>query len=384
MYVENFWGCATARDSVGEAGALDRRVNALLQTGPEMPQVAVRGLGDHHVECCPRGRQRKRLAAVGAWLAIVGLAACGGASSSDNVVARVGRFSITKAALERRMMMLAPGPLPQPDQRQYQTLKQRALGLMISADGLVEEAAERGVGTSTSEIQRAFERKKAELAPSGDAEFNEFLKESGRSAADIRLETQTELAAAKLERLLAREEPKTTQQQITQYYSANRQRYVVPERRMIEIVELRSEAAARRARREIESGRSISSMAPLRESFGRFERASEPGWRTIEAAIFTARPHALAGPLKLRPRSLFAVFEVTSVTPAVQKTLAQVHGQIAEQLAARQRQVTLSDFTREWSRRWTARTNCRLGFVVQQCSQYKGVRSTPGDPLNLG
>jgi hypothetical protein len=54
-----------------------------------------------------------------------------------------------------------------------------------------------------------------------------------------------------------------------------------------------------------------------------------------------------------------------------QQTLAQAQAAIKQQLAAQAQQHRLAVFVKEFQKRWKAKTDCRAGFVMQDCKQYK-------------
>jgi hypothetical protein len=60
----------------------------------------------------------------------------------------------------------------------------------------------------------------------------------------------------------------------------------------------------------------------------------------------------------------------------------QVRRSIAASLAHERWVRALRIFIIAWRRKWTAKTDCQPGFVVQKCRQYRGPRF-PGDPLAL-
>lgn len=47
-------------------------------------------------------------------------------------------------------------------------------------------------------------------------------------------------------------------------------------------------------------------------------------------------------------------------------------------LTAAQQQQAVASFTEAFTKRWSARTNCEPGYVVEECRQYKGPKSAAG------
>jgi foldase protein PrsA len=326
----------------------------------------------------------RRACAVGIVLLVVAVAlsACGGGSESG-VVATVGHVPITRSTLDQRVAAQAPGS----SATHARALQEHALSALISVQWLLGEAAELGLNVSDEEVQRRFETDKRESAPNSEGEFREFLEQSGETPSQLRLRIRAELAAAKIRGLVAGREREITATQVADFYRANEQRFVIPEERTIDIVETKHEAEAIRDKREVESGRSVASEEPLHESFRRPSHAAllagEARWRTIMQTIFAAAPGALTGPMELSAG--WSVFVVRHVEPPVQRTLSQVAASIKQTLAAEQHRRAIAGYVAAWTEEWTARTDCRPGYVVAQCRQYRGPRMIASlDPFGLG
>jgi hypothetical protein len=351
-----------------------------------------------------------RLICAGATLLVIvaGLIGCGGAAggAQTRVIVRVGDSSITTTALTHWMHVLAPQHVvPEPPRysvcvarlkqlargadparledecrSERRALTAQALGFLISTDWLTGEAAGRGVGVSKGEIERRLEQRRRSFS-NGEAEFRESLAAVAHTLADLELEMEAELAREKIRQSLASAEPGITDARLARYYARNIQRYRVSERRHIYIAEnFSSRAAATRLMREVAHGRSLAA-ASLSETFPRSEIPETFGEkRTILEAIFAAKPHVVAKPVELN--HLFFVFEVTHVAPAHLRSFASVRGTIAKRLLGEQQRRTLAGFVAAWRRRWTARTDCSAGYVVQKCRQYSGP-TVPEDPLEL-
>jgi foldase protein PrsA len=67
----------------------------------------------------------------------------------------------------------------------------------------------------------------------------------------------------------------------------------------------------------------------------------------------------------------YYIFEVKSVTPPTRQTLGEARSAIRRQLTAAEQQTALSRFVNEFKRKWIAKTECRAGYVVSDCDEYK-------------
>jgi len=256
--------------------------------------------------------------------------------------------------------------LEQECRSRYQALQRRALEFLISSDWLIQEAAAEHLSLSEREIEERVNQN----AASGETGLRELLDKTPPTKSDLELEAAAQLASAKIRQAVVAAEPPITSAQTATYYRQHRRDFLLLERRYFEIVNLKSDAAARKVKREVEAGTSFASVA-LRE-----ERSSapspNPGRAAIDRAIFSAKPNVLSGPVLLSDLHDHSLFEVTKIVPARYQSLAEVKGQIASKLAVAQQQRTLAEFTKAWIARWIARTDCRAGYVVPRCRQYGG------------
>jgi foldase protein PrsA len=323
---------------------------------------------------------------------LAGLAGCGGQA----VAVRVGSSVITTHAVAHWMAVMAPEHLvPDPPdftacaarerqlappsvwpglkrecRREYHALERQALDFLISSAWLTGTVAEDGLRISDREVAvRLRERAAPVIAEGGDG-------------ADQQLAARTELAEAKIRQSLASGERAVSAAEIVSYYQAYRSRFLVPERRYLDVENLKSMATALRIKREVAAGHSANYFSGVLHEV--IEQPSRVGGDsakdTVSNPILKARPDVLIGPLF---NGEYALVEVRRIVPARYKPFARVRTSIARQLAAEQRRATLSRFIAAWRTRWIAMTDCQSGYVVQKCRQHIGPIA-PEDPLAFG
>lgn len=312
---------------------------------------------------------------------VTALAACGG----QPLAVRVGHTVISRAAVTHWMSVIAlehvvPDPptytkcvarerllapssssagLERECREQYRALERKALAFLISSAWVRGTATQDGLQIADGEVEQHLREHPA--PPPAEA----------GNRADQQLVAATEVAEARLHARLARGEPSVSAAWVAGYYSAHRSRYLVPEKRYIDIENLKTRAQALEVKHEFEAGRHSSFTSGILHEV--IERPSPREYALAEKAarsvILATRLDVLSGPVFTGEYSLF---EVRRIVPARYRTLAQVRGAIARQLAAEQRQATLSRFIGAWRRRWIAMTDCSPGYVVQRCRQYAG------------
>ncbi len=96
--------------------------------------------------------------------------------------------------------------------------------------------------------------------------------------------------------------------------------------------------------------------------------------KAFDTAIFAAQKGALSGPVKTAFG--YYVFEVLSTKPGSQQTLAQVQASVKQQLTSTGQQAAFNKFVKEFKTKWKAKTDCRAGFVVEDCKQYKAPKTS--------
>jgi foldase protein PrsA len=361
--------------------------------------------------------------ALGAVLfAVVGLSACGGIPG--NAVVQVGGNSITKTTFDHWMSVAAASSasqtepaakpvIPEPPnftacvahlkataakpakgasapaeaelkaqcKQQYTSLQTEVLGFLISSEWVIGEASAIGVKVSDQEVKKRFEQIKSQEFPKA-AEFQKFLATSGESVSDLLLRVKLNLLSTKVQQKIVKSKATVTKAQIAKYYKENPEHFGTPEKRNLQIILTKTEAAASKAKAEISSGKSFASVAkrvsidPTSKANGGTLTGVVKGQeqKALDTAIFSASKNVLTGPIK----TVFGyyIFTVTGTTAGTKQTLAQSESSIKQQLTATAQQSALSKFVKEFKKRWMAKTDCRSEYVVMDCKQYKAAKTT--------
>jgi foldase protein PrsA len=355
--------------------------------------------------------------------ALVGLSACGSSGIPGDAVVQVNGKSITKTAFDHWMHvasastaasggkvivpeppsysaciahLAATAPKPAKGQKapttaqlktqceqQYKALQQQVLGFLISSEWVIGEASTLGVKLTDAEVKKQFLKIKNQQFPKA-AEFEKFLATSGQTVSDLLLRIKAvSLLPQKIEAQIVKKKGKVTEAQITSYYNTNKSRFGTPEKRSVQIILTKTEAAAKSAKKEVESGKSFASVAkkvsidPTSKAKGGLlpEVIKGQEEKSLDAAIFSTAKNVLSGPIKT-PFG-FYVFEVKGITAGQQQPLSKVKASIKQQLTATQQQTALTTFVKAFKKKWTAKTECRAGYIVPDCKQYKAPKTSP-------
>jgi len=187
--------------------------------------------------------------------------------------------------------------------------------------------------------------------------------------------------AAALRKKIVQQAGHSTATQAAGYYRAHIRSFTTPERRYFEIDNRGTEAAAQRDKHRLEAGASFSSTTPLHEMIERPTSIKYlPREKIARAVIFAAPLHRLGGPIEVY--GAHSLFIVTRVAPARIRPFASVRRQIEARLTSERRRRALASFISAWRRKWTARTSCSPGSVVQKCREYQGAKAAEA-PLSF-
>ena len=257
--------------------------------------------------------------------------------------------------------------------QEYEQLRDQVLQLLISFEWLQGEAEEQGIKVSDEEVKKSFDQQKKQSFPK-EADYKKFLEDSGQSEEDIMLQVKADLLASKIRDKVVKGKDKVTDEQIEKFYNENKQRFAQPERRDLLVVLTKGKGKADAAKKAIQGGQSWKAVS---KRFSIDEASKAQGGKLpaqakgtlekqLDEAVFKAEKGQLSGPVKTQFG--FYLFEVTKVQKASQQTLAQAKETIRQTLQSQNEQKALEEFSKEYSERWKEKTDCREGYVIQQCS----------------
>lgn len=258
-----------------------------------------------------------------------------------------------------------------------ETLRDRSIAQLVQMVWLEGETKRLGIEVTDAEIARA---KRAAFPRAGD--MQRTLRQLGMTERDVDFQLRFNQAGTKITEYIQRRPVDVGEAEIAAYYARNREQFAVPERRDLELILTRGKAQADEARRAVEGGtawsaaaRRWSTDALSKGNGGRLlgvARGQQD--RALDAAAFDARTGVVTGPV--RGQFGWYVVRVTRVTPAKQSSLAESREQIAQQLRQQESQRAMQEYAREFQDAWTAKTNCRSGFVIAICSNAPRPRTT--------
>ena len=266
--------------------------------------------------------------------------------------------------------------------QQYEQLRDQVLGLLISFEWIEREAADKGVKVTDAEVNKSFEDQKKQTFPK-DADYQKFLKDSGQTEEDVRMRVRLDLLSNKIRDKVIKGKDQVSEQQITDYYNKNKERFAQPERRDLSIVLTKKESQADAAKQALENGRSFKAVA---KEFSIDDASKAQGGKlpavakgrqekAFDTAIFGADKGKITGPVKTQFG--YYVFKVDKITEASQQTRDEAGETIKQLLASQNEQKALDAYVKDFRKRWKEKTDCREGFVTQDCKNAPKPTPTP-------
>lgn len=359
------------------------------------------------------------------------LAACGGGGIPGDAVVKVGDSTIKKATFQHWLeiaaissqgaqdptaaakgikpkvtipdppafkaciankVKTAPAPAkgqPTPNAAQYKTqckseyegLRDQVLQFLISSEWITGEASDQSVKVTDQEVQKQFNTTKKQSFPK-EADFQKFLASSGMTLNDLLFRVKLDTLSNKLRTKITKGKDQVTPAQIQAYYDKNKARFAQPERRDLRIILTKTAANAQRALSQIKAGVSFGKVAKAlsvdqaSKSQGGVLLAVAKGQqeKALDDAVFAAAKGKLVGPVKTNFG--YYVFKVQKITPATQQSVKDATPTIKQLLASQNQQTALDTFVKDFRKKWKGKTDCRSGFVTQDCKNAPKTTST--------
>ena len=262
---------------------------------------------------------------------------------------------------------------------EYTSLQQQVMQFLISADWVIGEAADQGVKVTDAAVRKQLDTERKQQFPT-QAAFTKFMQQTGETTNDLLLRVKLQQLSTKI-RTKVTGAQKVTASQIASYYNAHKSTYTPHETRNVQIILVRTQAQAQAAINAIKGGTSFANEAKkvsidvASKSEGGYLNGVTRGEeeQALDNALFTSPVGKLGGPVKT-PFGYY-VYQVLKIIPGNGQTLQQATPGIRATLQAQNQQKALQTFVTSFTKKWTARTSCRSGFVVQDCKEYKAPKT---------
>jgi foldase protein PrsA len=251
------------------------------------------------------------------------------------------------------------------------------MNFLITAYWYQADAAKMHVNVTNAEVQNALDAAKKQTFPNA-AGFNTYLSETGQTLQDILYRFKVSTIEQKL---VAKHAKPITQADIAAYYNSHPTQFGTPESRNMRIVLASTAAQADAAKKALQSGQSWETVAkkysndPTTKNSGGLLTGVQQGQQdaALTTAAFAAPVNKLIGPVK--GQFGYYIVDVTGITPATHKTLAEESAAIKQQLTSQQSQTAETTIANQAKKDWLSQTTCRAEYAMADCEGYKAPKT---------
>lgn len=264
--------------------------------------------------------------------------------------------------------------------QEWEGLRDQVLGFLLAAQWVKGEAKEQDITVSKKDIDKAFAQQKKQAFPK-EADYKKFLKESGSTEQDIRFQLEVEQLQQKLVQKVTKGKDKVTDADVAAYYKKNQAQFATPESRDILVVLTKTKEQAEKAKASLEKGtpwKDVAKKYSIDEASkgqgGKLQGVTKGQQeKALDDAVFAAKKDTIVGPVKTQFG--YYVVKVTKITAKDQQSLKEATPTIKSLLASQNQQKALDKFVKDYRKKWKDRTNCRDGYVIQDCKNAKAPKT---------
>jgi foldase protein PrsA len=276
---------------------------------------------------------------------------------------------------------------PAPDSPQYAALRDAAMSDLLLARWVLGEAEERGITVSDTEINNQIDQIKQQSG--GQQGFEQLLEQSGFTLEQARERIELQLLSNQIqEQVLGKGQPSVPEEQIENFYEANKDQFTQPETRDVREIVNKDLAQVEQAKTALEQDDSPANWKKVAKKFSSDQATKDTGGLRkavaqgqsepkLDAQIFAEEAVAgeLIGPFK--GQAGYHLIQVEKVTPEEVTPLARLSEQIQQQLAQGIQQQTATTFQANFTEKWVSRTFCGEDYVTDRCANFTPTTERP-------
>jgi parvulin-like peptidyl-prolyl isomerase len=272
----------------------------------------------------------------------------------------------------------AKEPVPKPGDKKYDELKETALGEVLDTIWIPGQAEEMGISVTPKEVAAELKKLKKQAFKT-EKQYEEFLKESKFTEADVNTRVTIQMLSEQIQAQVTEEAAVPSKSEIEDYYEAAKSsQYTTPESRDIRLIKNKDKAKVEEAKAALEKDDSNKSWERVAKKYSTDTTKGSGGLLSgvaegtlgepLDGAVFAAPQGQLEGPLQ--EAKTFVVFEVMKITPEKVQSLDEARSQISAQLAEQVQQQSFSAFVRNYGSKWESRTFCASDYTIERCANF--------------
>jgi parvulin-like peptidyl-prolyl isomerase len=299
----------------------------------------------------------------------------------SNVPSDVGHISEAdyEKSVEQQSAQAGLKKAPKPGSKKAEELHKAAIGELLNTVWLFGEGEELGIKVTSKEVEAELAKVKKESFKTEKA-FQEFLKESHYTEEEVNKRLELQVLSTKIQEKITKEAPPASEAEVEEYYEAEKAaQYTKKPTRDVRVVVNEDKKEVEAAKKALEADNSEASWkkvtkkySPTTESNGGLQKEISEEFLTepLKKDIFKSATGELVGPVKQEKNYL--LLEVVKLHPEKVQPLAEVKTTISTQLTTQKQEKYFSEWVTGFQSKWTARSQCASGFLVEQCANYKG------------
>ena len=262
----------------------------------------------------------------------------------------------------------------------FTSLSSQVMDFLIRAYWYQADAHKLHIKLTNAQVQAALNTaRKGQFSTA--AQFQAFLKTTGQTLADVTYRIRVQQIYAKL---LARHPTTVTPAQISAYYAAHQSSFGTPQTRDMRIVLTKTAAQAAAARKALSKGQSFAKVAkqysidPTTKNKGGLLTNVTAGQQDSALSTAAFAPSATVGKLigPIKGQFGYYIVEITKITPAKQRSLAQSTALIKQTLTTQLQTAAQNAVNNQAKQNWQSKTNCSSAYAMADCSGYKAPKTS--------
>jgi parvulin-like peptidyl-prolyl isomerase len=268
---------------------------------------------------------------------------------------------------------------PKAGSKKAEELHTAAVGELLNTAWIFGEGEELGIKVTQKEVETELAKVKKESFKTEKA-FQEFLKESHFTEADVNKRLELQVLSTKIQEKITKEAPEATEAEAKAYYEAEKAtQYTKKPTRDVRVVVNENKKEVEAAKKALEADNSEASWkkvtkkySPTTESNGGLQKEISEEFLTepLKKDIFQAATGELIGPVKQEKN--YILLEVVKLHPEKVQPFSEVKSTISTQLTQQNQEKYFSEWVKGFQSKWTSRSHCASGFVIEQCANYRG------------
>jgi parvulin-like peptidyl-prolyl isomerase len=284
-----------------------------------------------------------------------------------------------KASLARHETQAGLKKAPKAGSKKAEELHKAAIEELISKVWIFGEGEELGIKVTPKEVETQLAKVKKESFKTEKA-FQEFLKEQNLNEEEVNELIELQIIQTKIQEKVPKEAPAVTEAEIEEYYEAEKAtQYTKKPSRDVRVVVNENKKEVEAAQKALEADNSeagwkkvTKKYSPTTEANAGLQKEISEEFLTepLKKDIFTAEVGELVGPVK--QEKTYLLLEVVKSHKQTVQPLAEVKTTISTKLTQEKEQKYFTEWvTNDYQTKWSARTTCASGFVIENCGNYK-------------